>query len=242
MPKITAISPQKRKGRFNIFIDGEFAFGIDEDTLVQEGLIVGKEISELEVGELEEKSEVGKLYQKALRFLEYRPRSERELYNYLKKKPAITEALKNAEDTEIIRERILKKLKQLNLLNDEEFARWWVEQRRNSRNPRGIRAIQSELYRKGVEREIIEQVLKTNEKPATPATTETLKENENTEVALAAKAAQNYLKKLNKPIPPIPPTPPKHWELKRKLGAYLARRGFDWDTIKTTVDKLTTEE
>ncbi len=221
MPKITAIKPQKRKGRFNIYIDKEFAFGIDEDTLVQEGLIVGKEISELEISELEEKGEIGKLYQKALHFLEYRPRSEREVKDYLKRKLATPLRQgyggQAAEDVEITVERIIKQLKSHNYLNDEEFARWWVEQRRNSRNPRGIRVIQSELYRKGISRKIVEEVINT----------------ENNEEGLALKAAQKQLNRLKKP------KTSNSWELKRKLTAYLSRRGFEWDTIKTTVDALT---
>lgn len=256
MPKITAISPQKRKGRFNVYIDGEFVFGIDEDTLVQESLIVGKEISELEISELEEKSEVGKLYQKALRFLEYRPRSEREVRNYLinklrretrslkaQKKVAsvfsvnsVSSVIQEDTEEEQIVDRILKKLKQLNYLNDEEFARWWVGQRRNSRKPRGINLIRSELYQKGVSPNIIKKVLQPGEKPANAENAEECAED--TDVVLAAKAAKTY---LNKPKPPISPTPPTHWELKRKLTAYLARRGFDWDTIKTIVDKLKIE-
>jgi len=224
MAKITAIKPQKRKGRYNVFIDEKFALGIDEDTLVKEGLVVGKEISELERQELEEKSEVGKLYQKALHFLEYRPRSEREIRDYLKRKLATTETLKNTEDTEVIIERILNRLKSLNYLNDSEFAKWWVEQRRKSRKPRGINLIRSELYQKGVAREIIEKTIIT-------------KDNEE---ELALRTAQSKLKQPNLPNLPIRQlaNPKQSWELRRKLTAYLARRGFEWETIKMTVDKV----
>lgn len=212
MPKITAISPQKRKGRFNVYLDGEFAFGTDEDTLVQEGLIVGKGISELEINELEEKSEVGKLYQKTLSFLGYRPRSEKEVRDYLKSKIA---------EDEVIVERILKQLKQQNFLNDLDFAQWWVEQRRSSSKPRGVQAIRSELYQKGVARETIEKALGAE------------KSTEDAEKTLAMKATQKYLKQ------PKSPKTPK--EL-RQLTLYLARRGFNWEVVKSVVDKLLAKE
>lgn len=225
MPRITKISPQKRKGRCNIFLNGKFAFGLDEDTLVSENLKTGQKLTQFEVEELEKKSDLGKLMQKALRFLEVRPRSEFEIRQYLKRKiwqSKTFEYLRNSEEGEAAIESILSKLKLLKFLNDEEFTRWWIEQRRGARHPKGIRFIKAELLKKGIPREIIQDKLE--------ATVNKLPRDQTfSEEELAFKAAQKKLKTYQNLLP---------WEFKRKLGAYLARRGFDWEVIKEVLQKI----
>ena len=89
MPAITSVEPQKKKERFNIFVDGKFRFGLDAETLVKSGLKVGQEISEKEIEKLVLENEVRKLMDKALRFLSFRPRSESEVRQYLRKKLSV---------------------------------------------------------------------------------------------------------------------------------------------------------
>ena len=89
-----------------------------------------------------------KLLDKTYRFLSYRPRSEREIRNYLKKK--------NASD-EIV-QKIVKKLKKLRLIDDLVFCRWWIEQRITFR-PRGKFALQVELRQKGIDSEMAKKVI-----------------------------------------------------------------------------------
>jgi len=91
---------------------------------------------------------VQKLLDKTYRFLSYRPRSEREIRNYLKKK--------NASD-EIV-QKIVKKLKKLRLIDDLVFCRWWIEQRITFR-PRGKFALQVELRQKGIDSEMAKKVI-----------------------------------------------------------------------------------
>jgi len=79
MPKVTAIKPQKRAERFNIYLDGKFAFGLDAGALVKSGLATGQEVGETEVRKLREENEFGKLLNRALKFLSFRPRSEFEV-------------------------------------------------------------------------------------------------------------------------------------------------------------------
>jgi len=137
---------------------------------------------------------------KALRFLSFRPRSEKEIRNHLKSK------------TQHALETVIQKLKSLDYVNDEEFATWWVEQRQKH-SPRGARLIKSELYQKGVSQEIIDKVLL---------------EDEEGEVGRALEAAKKKLRSYDL----------KSRESKQKMGQYLARRGFDWETIKETLDRL----
>jgi len=85
---------------------------------------------------------------KALRLLSYRPRSIREIKKRLTKTNADTNTIN----------RVINNLIEQNLLNDQEFARWWVDQRVKFR-PRGNYALTQELVQKGLDREIIDSVL-----------------------------------------------------------------------------------
>src|SRR3989344_6604171 len=89
--------------------------------------------------------EAGKFYNKALKFLSYRPRSEKEIRDKLKKKKASEETIN----------KIILRLKENNFINDEEFVRWWIEQRTNFK-PRSLRLIKMELKQKGVSNDLIE--------------------------------------------------------------------------------------
>lgn len=153
MPTVTAIKPQKNNpSRFSIFLDGNFAFGLDETNLVKSGLKKDKKISLKEVEDLIYESEFGKLYDRALRFLSFRPRSEGEMRNYFAKK-------RGAKILPHLIEEVILKLKDARLLDDSDFASWWTKQRLTGHTPRGKRAIFFELLQKGVSREATEKVL-----------------------------------------------------------------------------------
>lgn len=87
-----------------------------------------------------------KFYNRALNFLSFRPRSEKELRDYLKKK--------KCDDLSI--QRIIESLKEHKFLNDEEFVTWWIEQRTIAR-PKAARTIKFELKQKGISKELIEE-------------------------------------------------------------------------------------
>lgn len=75
----------------------------------------------------------------AIRFLSYRPRSKKEIVDFLKKKKAEAE----------IREKVIDRLTELGYIDDEKFASWWIEQRKTFR-PKGAAIIKQELKQKGV--------------------------------------------------------------------------------------------
>lgn len=172
--KITKIKAQKNKKRVNIYLDGKFAFGLDADNFLKAGLKIGQELSEKEVENLIFKNEFQKLLDRTLRLISARPRSEKEIIDYLKKKKATPNLI----------DEIIKRLKSLDLVDDHAFALWWVEQRATFR-PRGKRALLMELWQKGVEKEISNKVI--NEKV--------------NELPLARKAAEKKAK-LYKNLPP----------------------------------------
>jgi len=88
------------------------------------------------------------LYDKTLRFLSFRPRSEKEIREYLTKK----------KSNDLTTKKIVEKLKEHKFLNDMEFAKWWIEQRTRVK-PRADRVIKFELTQKGIEKEIIDSLL-----------------------------------------------------------------------------------
>lgn len=148
MSVITSIKQQKDKNRVNVYLDGKFGFGIDLDNFVLLNLKLNQELSEEEIEKIVKKAEFQKTLDKVLRFLSVRPKSEKELQDYLRRKKVL----------EIIWKDIFSKAKSFGFLNDTEFAKWWVETR-NTFRPKPKRILTQELRMKGINKEIIEEIL-----------------------------------------------------------------------------------
>src|SRR3972149_10018566 len=86
MPLITAIKPQKNNKRLNIYLDGKFGFGIDLENFVKLKLKVEQELEDKQIEEIVKKAEFQKTFEKILRFVTLRPRSEKEISNWLRRK------------------------------------------------------------------------------------------------------------------------------------------------------------
>lgn len=206
--RITDIEPQKRKGnRFSIFLDGKFAFGLSHLTLLDNNLKVGKNLKEEEITKIVAREELSKLTDLATNFLSYRPRSEKEISQYLTKKIAKRENIKysEAKDSHLI-EKVVSTLKKYKYINDFEFAKWYFESRLRSR-PRGLMLIKLELKKKGVSDDIIENLLSGSA----------------SEIDLAKKALQKKIKRWQN-LSPL--------DLKKKVYQHLSSRGFNFETIK----------
>ena len=208
MPDITKISPQKRKDRYNIFLDEKFAFGVSLTTLVSQNLKIGSKLDSEQIKKILKGEDFAKLFDSSLKILSLRPRSEKEIKDYLARKISKSQNIKfreAAESVTIIQ--ILKKLKSLKYLNDLEFANWWTEAR--AKQSKGPRLIKAELNQKGIDSQIIDKALLslTNQKE------------------LAQKAIEKKIKTWKNLSGD---------QLKRKIYTHLASRGFDWDTIKET--------
>ena len=147
--KITAITQQvKRPGRYSVYVDGQFAFGLGEAQLLSSRVVSGQEITEAELAELKGEAEFGKLFDRTLNLLSYRPRSEYELRDYLKRK----------KQSPALIEKILNKLSKLGYVDDEAFAKRWVEHRRSIKAT-SSRKLRAELKQKGVSNEYIDAAL-----------------------------------------------------------------------------------
>ncbi|HHM23847.1 MAG TPA: hypothetical protein ENJ23_02270, partial [Bacteroidetes bacterium] len=92
--KITGIERQKRnRDRFSVYLDGEFAFGLDGELLFDYGLQEGQELSEQQILELQREDERKRIKIQAFRYLANRDHSERELTTKLRKKGFSSEAI-----------------------------------------------------------------------------------------------------------------------------------------------------
>ncbi|MFW6283981.1 MAG: RecX family transcriptional regulator, partial [Desulfosalsimonas sp.] len=144
---ITAISPQKKnRGRCNIFVDGEYAFSLSEKLAAS--LQVGAQLGPEEKQRLLSEDQKQKAFEKSLGFLQYRPRSRAEITAYLEKKDFSGPAVQNA----------VSRLESYGYIDDEAFARMWIESRSRSR-PKGEFALRYELRQKGVNEAIIDRML-----------------------------------------------------------------------------------
>jgi regulatory protein len=198
--KVTALRFQKRnKDRVNVYLDGEFALGLA--AIVAAPLRVGQTLSDAEIEALRRHDGVERSYEKALNFLSYRPRSAEEVRRNLYKKQI---------DAAVI-EAVVERLLRAGLLDDREFARYWVDNRRKF-NPRGTRALRHELWQKGVPDQIIDEVLE--DFPETNAARE------------VAQAGLRRYKHLDRET------------CQRRLSAYMARRGFSYAVIKPLVHEM----
>ncbi|OGD86392.1 hypothetical protein A2870_00760 [Candidatus Curtissbacteria bacterium RIFCSPHIGHO2_01_FULL_41_11] len=208
MPKISLIEPQKKNtSRFNIFLDGKFAFGISDQSLLENNLKVGKILTEDEISKILVREQLSKLTEIATNFLSFRQRSEKEVRDHLIKKIAVRENVKfnQASESPLI-EKIISKLKKYSYINDLEFAKWYVESRLRSR-PRGSRLLKLELRKKGISDSIIENLLSKSDK----------------ETEYAKKALQKKIKSWQNL---------SNLDLKKKIYQYLISKGFDFETIK----------
>ena len=212
--KITNLSSQIRNpDRVNVSIDGKYRFSLDISQITELGVKVGREVSEEELAILETESLFGKLYSLALNYSFNRPHSVRELRDYLYRKTLTTKfRTKKGEVRErdgyspALTTRVLEKLQHKGYVDDEKFARWWVENRNQTKGT-SLRKLSAELRAKGVNGEIIDEVVASSER------------NDGNELAkIIAKKRAKYPDE-------------------QKLIAYLARQGFRYDDIKSALQE-----
>ncbi|MDQ5913663.1 MAG: regulatory protein [Patescibacteria group bacterium] len=198
MSTITDIKQQvKNPNKLSIFVDGKYSFSLTLDQLTdQKEVRVGKDIAEEELTRLKDLSKLTNHYIRMVSLIYARPRSEREIVTKLK--------LKKLEPEEI--EELVAKLKKAELLNDQHFAEWWVEGRKNSK-PISKRKLQNELSQKGIKADISQDVIANNF------------------------SEEDELESLKKLIEKKKDKYPDQ----QKLMAYLASKGFGYSIIKNAL-------
>lgn len=215
MPKITSVEPQKKNPkRFNVFLDSQFAFGADEDLIVDFRLIPGKEIDENMLEKLLQEAEIGKLMERMYGLFNIRARSEKEIRNYLNKL-SFKRKIKDSDNgvSEMAVSSLIDKLMKKGMINDKQFASSWVEARSKKYGPQRIR---QELFSKGIDRETVDAVF-----------------SEQVTGDSKEKLAEQLLKRKIKAWKNLEPL-----KFKKKAYEFLMRRGFEFDFIKSVVEKF----
>lgn len=200
---ITALEYQKKnRDRVSIYLDGRFAFGLP--AMVAARLAKGQSLSDAEIEALKAAGSVETAYNQVLNYLAYRPRSRYEVVIYLQRR--------GVDEHQV--EAVAGRLERAGLLDDEAFARFWVENRERFR-PRGLHALRYELRSKGIADQVIERALASVDPSAS-----------------AYHAAGKKARQLN------------HLDqatFERKLVEHLVRRGFDYEVAHEAARRHWTE-
>lgn len=205
--RITGLHSQSRRSsrRVSVYIDGIFAFGLAQETVQALGLAEGMDVERSELDRICREDQLHHARNYAYLLLSYKARTSAELKGRLIRKgfsPDVVQAT-------------LARLAELGLVNDEQFARQFTEDRVNVGH-KGTWRVRAELRKRGVAREQIDQAI-----AAAPDETAAARE-----VVLKFRARNKRLE------PDV---------LRRRLYGFLARRGFSVDTIRQVLD-LTDEE
>jgi regulatory protein len=199
--KITAMRVQKRNpNRVNIFLDGEFAFGVSR--IVAAWLTIGQVMTDEKILEIQQDEANEAAFQNALKVISYRPRSIQEVQRKLQE---------NGFDKTVV-DLVIRRLKENGLLGDQEFAQAWIENRTVFR-PRSQRLMALELRQKGVSDDVVQNALA----------------NTLDDETLAYQSAIQYARRLKG----------LEWqEFRKKLGAFLMRRGFSFEIVGPLVRQV----
>ena len=147
----------------------------------------------------------------AVRFLESRARSTAE----------VRRRLAGAGYRAVLVDGAIARLVELGMLDDEAFARSWIESRDRAR-PRGEHALRRELQLKGVDRAVVDGLLATRAETAAEASAETSADDD-----AAARLLARHARALDRVADPR--------ARRQRAYALLARHGFDPETCSAAV-------
>src|SRR6266851_2798322 len=203
--RITALQLQANNPeRINLFVDGQFLMGVNALLVYKMNLAVGQELSPVLLAELRQGEDLQQAVDRALNYLSFRPRSREEVRRYLRRKETPPEIIEAA----------LARLDRLDFVNDRAFAEFWIETR-GQFNPRGAHALKNELRMKGVEREVVDELVD---------------DEQDEERALRA-GRKKAMSLVN--VPNM-----DYARFRNRLGPFLQRRGFGYDVTTRTVRAL----
>lgn len=204
---ITSIGAQKKsQSRVNISIDGEYAFSLHLDVLVAEGLHNGQELTPERIEYICHQDDFHLARDLAFHFISYRPRSVHEVRRRLLK----------AQYNNPVIDRVISRLFELDMLDDEAFALEFVQGRLRNKGY-GPRRITQDLKQRGVQDTYIEKALAV------------VFSNLN-QAELAADAGKKIYQRLSR-IQEV------HVR-RKKLSDYLARRGFAYEHMHLAIENL----
>lgn len=209
MPIITKITQGKNNPeRYNVFLEEKFAFSVDETVLVRYQLTKGKELDQWTIEEMNFEDEIRKAFNKALDFLSFRMRSENE----------VRQKLKDKEFGEAVIDEAIKKLYELNFLDDRAFSEALMRTQMRS-SKKGPKAIQQDMQKKGIDKQVQKDVLASY--------------SEEEQVELAKGLAEKIADKEKTKTPR---------QIEQKISDTLLRKGYSYSVIKLAIADLDLEK
>jgi len=206
---ITKIARQKNNPeRYNIYLNEEYAFPIDEAILIQFGLTKGKVLEEFDIQEIAYEDEIRKAFNKALNFLSYQMRSEHEV-----KKKLLTLEFGEAVILEAI-----QKLKSYGFLNDETYSKALLDTKKATMK-KGPKAIRQDLIKKGIDKDLQDEVLATF--------------SHEEQVKLATQLAEKVVRSEKKKTPT---------QIKAKIQDFLMRKGYSFTVVDEVLSQIVIEQ
>ncbi|EKD86186.1 MAG: hypothetical protein ACD_37C00426G0001 [uncultured bacterium] len=154
---------------------------------------------------MNKQTEYQNIFDKVIKFATLRPRSIKEIERYFNRKKTVKG----------VQKQLFNKLKSLGLVDDKEFARWWVDQRLTFR-PKGERLLRNELRIKGISEDIISTVFE-----------------EKNVINEQKKIATNIMSKKVNQYNNLPMN-----KARKRAYSLLLRRGFDWDIAREVIDEF----
>jgi regulatory protein len=215
--------------KVHVFIDGKHALAVSLDVAAAERLTVGQACPPERIRRLESAQEEAQVYEFALNFLSYRPRSAREVEQRLRKKGITPEQIAA----------VMERLRKKGYVDDQAFARFWIGNRQTF-SPRGPRLLRSELRQKGVPLDLVDAALSAyqeeqaerEEQSAQVAFDAGITDDEpapGSDEATALALARKRMRVLSN-LDPV--------TAKRRLSSFLARRGYGYDTIGPVLQRV----
>lgn len=219
--------------KVHVFVDGKHALTVSLDVAAAERLTVGQACPPERLARLHSALEEAQVYESALNFLSYRPRSAREVEQRLRKKGHTPEQIEVA----------MERLREQGYVDDQAFARFWIGNRQTF-SPRGPRLLRSELRQKGVPTDIVDAAM------AEYQDEQAQREEQSAQVALEAGTSDDepasgsddasalaLARKRMRVLSNLDPV-----TAKRRLSSFLARRGYNYDVIAPVLQRLLSDE
>lgn len=196
--KITDIRP-RRKGLSAVYIDGEYALSLDTQTLLEHRIDIGREFDDEELHDLIESSNERRAKEKALWLISYRSHSKKELRDKISRTCDRQSA-----------EKAVERMEELGLVNDRDYAERCAQTLIFTKHM-SKRGAAMELRHKGIESEIIDEVLDDIE----------VDEREQIQAVIERKYPKIDDEKI-----------------RRRAVSALQRLGYGWEDIKAVIESF----
>ena len=198
MSTITSIEPQvKDKTRCSIFIDGRFYCGIKLEVAVKYRLKAGMVIDKAQLDNIQLETEKAQAVDKALTHISASPKTRKQIRDFLVKKGYVDAVI----------DYVFERLDYYGYADDRQYCKMYVE----SVSGKSKRAIEVELLKRGIDKDVIEEELSD------------LSDDEEEVLTLLKKYLKG--KELSK-------------ENVYKGCRYLISKGYDYDTVKAASERI----